>query len=533
MSQVTMTLSAPYAFRRSSILAKNVVSTSQPLATQAGLSMIGRGGNAVDAAIATAITLVVVEPTGNGVGSDAFAVVWSGGELHGLNASGRSPAAWDSARFAGCSEMPRRGWDSVTVPGAVSAWRDLSQRFGKLPFRTLFEPAVSYAEKGFPVSPVIAEQWRRGAEELHAHPGFAECFMPEGRAPRVGEQFRNPALARTLGEIAETNGESFYRGALAERVANFARRHDGALSEDDLAAHQNEWCKTITQPVGDAVLHEIPPNGQGIAACMALGILGALEIETLEPDSVDAWHLEIEAMKLALADAEAYVADPSSMTKVTAELLLDRDYLRSRARLIDRNRAQYFGPGTPRAGGTVCLAAADASGTMVSYIQSNYMGFGSGVVVPGTGISLQNRGHGFSLVPSHPNEVGPGKRPFHTIIPGFLTQDGAPLTAFCLMGGLMQAQGHVQIAMRLRVWGQDPQTAADAPRWRALGGLQVAVEAVGTEAVARGLSERGHEVVLETFDTSFSFGGAQIVQRLGDSYICGSDPRKDGQAAGF
>jgi len=511
-----------------------VVATSQPLAAQAGLQVLRDGGNAIDAALAAAICLVVVEPTGNGLGSDAFCIVWDGAALHGLNASGRSPRAWTPERFVGLGQMPKRGWDSVTVPGAVSAWRDLSRRFGRLPFASLFAPAISYAEQGFHVSPVIAEVWRRESEILREYPGFADVFLPGGRPPRPGEVFRNPALARSLRLVAETDGDSFYRGELADRMVQFAREHGGALAADDLAAHENTWCGTISQELGGVDLHEIPPNGQGIAALMALGMLRHLRIEDHEPDSVEALHLQIEAMKLAFADIAAYVSDPAAMTAVTVDHLLDADYLASRARLIDRARAQSYPAGAPADGGTVCVVAGDASGMMVSYIQSNYSGFGSGIVVPDTGISLQNRGSGFVLDDGHPNRVGPAKRPFHTIIPGFMTREGRAHAAFCLMGGPMQAQGHLQMFLRTQVWNQDPQTAADAPRWRVLEGNRVAIEAGASPDVVEGLSDRNHGLQREAPDSAFGFGGAQMIQRLGNgAYVAGSDPRKDGAAVGF
>ena len=429
--------------------------------------------------------------------------------------------------------MPHRGWDSVTTPGAVSAWVDLSRRFGKLPFARLFEPAVRYAEEGFLLSPVIAETWRRGAEELHAQPGFAEAFMPEGRTPRPGELYRNRPLARSLRLIAETHGESFYRGELAERVHAFAAQHGAALTADDFAAHRNDWPGTIQQAFGDAELHEIPPNGQGIVALMALGILREAGIEGCAVDSVAALHLQFEAIKLAFADADAYVSDIAHMRDVRPADLLAPAYLRSRAKTIDRARAQRFGAGAPTRGGTVCLATADETGMMVSYIQSNYSGFGSGIVVPGTGISLQNRGHGFSLTPGHPNEVGGGKRPFHTIIPGFVTTGGAPRMAFGLMGGPIQAQGHLQMFLRTQLWQQDPQTAASAPRWRFMSGTRVAVEPAAGADILSALGDMGHEIVVEVPEHSFGFGGAQLIHRLQDGYIAGSDPRKDGHAAGF
>jgi len=522
-----------YPSRRSPVLARNAVATSQPLATQAGIAMLAKGGNAVDAALAAAITLTVVEPTGNGLGSDAFCILWDGKALHGLNASGRSPAGWMPERFGALGAMPERGWETVTVPGAVSAWADLSARFGRLPFSDLFAPAIDHAERGFLVSPVIATLWQRGATELRDQPGFAAAFMPNGRAPRTGELFRIPALAASLRAIADTKGEAFYRGALAERIADFARRHDAALSTDDLARHRNDWCGTLSQGFGGVALHEIPPNGQGIAALMALGILAETDFTGLPPDSVEALHLEIEAIKLAFADLTAYVADAAHMTGVTPTDLLQPDYLRRRAKTIDRNRAQAFSPGKPDRGGTVCLAATDESGMMVSYIQSNYAGFGSGVVVPATGISLQNRGCGFVLEAGHPNRVGPSKRPFHTIIPGFVMQGAAPLMAFGLMGGAMQAQGHVQMVVRTMIWNQDPQTAADAPRWRFISSHDVAVEPTMGESAIAGLRERGHRITVEAPDSAFAFGGAQLIRRIEGGYIAGSDPRKDGCAIGF
>ena len=524
---------ARYPSRRSPVFARNMVAGSQPLAVEAGLQMLRNGGNALDAALATAIALVVVEPTGNGLGSDGFCILWDGKDLHGLNASGRSPAAWSPERFADRSQMPERGWESVTVPGAVSAWVDLSRRFGKLPFAALFEPAIRYAEDGFHVSPVIAYLWQRGAELLGKQPGFAEAFMPNGRAPAAGELFVNKPLARSLRLIAETEGESFYRGELAERIAAYAAEHGAVMTRDDLAAHKNDWCGTISQQFSSESLHEIPPNGQGIAALMALGILKHTDIANLAPDSTESWHLQIEAMKLAFADVNEYVADPHAMTGVTVPKLLDQNFLAQRAKLIKRGEAQIFGPGAPRNGGTVCLATGDASGMMVSFIQSNYAGFGSGVVVPGTGISLQNRGFGFSLKEGHPNYVAGNKRPFHTIIPGFIMAGAEPRMAFGLMGGPMQAQGHVQMFLRTQIWDQDPQTAADAPRWRVISGNKVAVETSGNAKELADLEARGHQLIHESPEEAFGFGGAQLVHRIPGGYVAGSDPRKDGMAAGY
>jgi gamma-glutamyltranspeptidase/glutathione hydrolase len=523
-----------YPSRRSAVLADNIVATSQPLAAQAGLAMLARGGNAVDAAIATAITLTLVEPSGNGLGSDAFAIIWDGAELHGLNASGRSPAAWTPERFAGQEKMPFRGWESVIVPGAVSAWVALSERFGKLPFADLFAPAIGYATDGFIVTPVIAELWRRAAADLGEYPGFAETFLPDGKSPKAGERFKNAPLARTLKLIADTKGEAFYRGELADAICGFAQEHGAALTQEDMAAHKADWCGTISKKFDDLELHEIPPNGQGIAALMALGILSHTSIRALEADDPQAYHLQIEAMKLALVDAETYVADGDHMSEVTSEALLDDAYLATRAALIDPAHAQDFGAGAPKNGGTVYLSAADSSGMMVSFIQSNYAGFGSGIAIPGTGISMQNRGAGFSLDPASPNVVGPGKRPFHTIIPGFLMGADGPLMSFGVMGGPMQAQGHVQMVLRTQLWGQDPQMAVDAPRWRVIDGRRIACEDKMRADILEALTTMGHDISLESPDNAFGFGGAQLICKLGEKgYAAGSDPRKDGCAVGF
>ena len=523
---------SPYGSRRSSVMADNIVATSQPLAAQAGLTMLARGGNAVDAALAAAIALTVVEPTGNGLGSDGFAILWDGKDLHGLNASGRSPAGWSPERFP--NGIPERGWDSVTVPGAVGGWVALSKRFGKLPFADLFEPAIRYASDGFIVSPVIATLWANGAKELHDQPGFADHFLRGGRAPLAGERFIRNGMARSLRLIAETEGEAFYRGELAEAMAADAAAHGAALTMDDLAAEEPDWCGTIDQSFDGLALHEIPPNGQGIAACMALGMLDQTAIRDLSPEDPKALHLMWEAMKLAFRDVDAYVADGNAMTGVTSADLLNADYLAKRAALIDPTRAQDFGAGAPKNGGTVYLCAADASGMMVSYIQSNYAGFGSGVVVPETGIHMQNRGLGFTTEDGHPNQVGPRKRPFHTIIPGFLMEGNDPRMAFGVMGGPMQAQGHLQMVLRTQIWGQDVQTAVDGPRWRATEGLGIACETAMPGAALQTLSDMGHKISLETPDAAFGFGGAQLIKRLdGGGYAGGSDPRKDGCAVGF
>jgi gamma-glutamyltranspeptidase/glutathione hydrolase len=521
----------PYPSQRMPILARNVVATSQPLAAQAGLRMLMKGGSAVDAVLAAAIALTVLEPTSNGIGSDAFAILWDGKKLYGLNASGRSPAAWTPDRFKGMQTMPMRGWDSVTVPGCIAAWVELSDKFGKLPFADLFEPAIQYAAGGFMVSPTIARLWANQAPELQAVPGFAEAFMPKGRAPLPGETFVFPDQARTLKLIAESRGEAFYKGELAEKITAHAKRHGGAMTMADLASPTLDWVEPLGQSYRGYTLHEIPPNGQGIGTLISLGILQNLDMASLPVDSADSLHVQIEAMKLAFADIYEYVSDPATM-RVKPSQMLDPEYLKQRARLIDMKKAQDPKFGMPPSGGTVYLTAADASGMMVSYIQSNYAGFGSGVVVNGTGISLQNRGYGFSLRPGHANIVAPRKRPFQTIIPAFVTKDGKPVMSFGLMGGSMQAQGHSQVMVRFADYQQNPQGAADAPRWRIDTGLTVGTEQGISPEVSAELIRRGHDLVpAERWSTDF--GRAQLIYKMDDGYLAASERRTDGQAVGF
>ncbi|HVR54034.1 MAG TPA: gamma-glutamyltransferase family protein [Pseudorhodoferax sp.] len=531
----------PYPSTRIPVFARNAVSTSHPLAAQAGLRMLWRGGSAVDAAIAAAAAMTLVEPVSNGLGSDAFCILWDGQQLQGLNASGRAPQAWSldyfERRYGRQAKPPRRGVDSVTVPGAVSAWVALHGRYGKLPFAELMAPAIEIAERGYLVPPVVAQKWAAGAPELAQQPGFAETFLPRGRAPRVGEWVAFPAMARALRAIGATQGRAFYEGEIAEAVTAFVQRHGGALAMADLAAHRAEWVTPLAQDYRGYTLHEIPPGGQGIAAQIALGILSHFELSALALDSAPAQHLQIEAMKLAFADVYRYVADAGM--EVTVEQMLDPAYLAARARLIDPRRAQDFGAGNPVQGGTIYLTAADESGMMVSFIQSNFSGFGSGVVEPGFGISLQNRGHGFGTNPDVPNRanlVGPGRRPFHTIIPAFLTQGGQPLMGFGVMGGNMQPQGHVQTLVRMIDWQQSPQAACDAPRWRVNEGLEINVEAAMDPATVAGLQALGHHVgVID--DPYQDFGAGQFLCRMGDpaveGYQIASDPRRDGLAAGF
>ncbi len=489
-----------------------------------------RGGNAVDAAIATAITLTVVEPNNNGVGSDAFAIVGNDAGLWGLNASGRSPSGWKPERFAGRANMPGMGWDSVTVPGAVSAWVALSERFGRLPFPQLFEAAIGYARDGFHVGPKTAYYWNLAAPHFKTFPDFVAHFLPHGRAPRAGELFRRPELVGTLEQIAQSRGESFYRGELAHRIVAASRDASGAMNQDDLAQHRADWVTPISQAYRDVALHEIPPNGQGLAAQIALAILNHFDLGASPADDERNIHLQIEAMKIAIRAAFEHFADEAAM-RVTPSELLGAAALSQLAATIGERAGRLPPVALPVGRDTVYLTTADADGMMVSMIQSNFRGFGSGIVIPGTGISMQNRGSGFVLDPSHPNCVGPRKRPYHTIIPGFVTQNGRPRMSFGVMGGHMQHQGHVQMVNRIFDHRQNPQAASDAPRWHVFPDFSVGVETGFPTAVASALEARGHLVRRDQHEATF--GGAQLIYKLEDGYCAASDHRKEGLAVGF
>lgn len=513
------------------ILAKNIVSTSQPLASQAGLRMMLKGGNAVDAAIASAVVLSVVEPTMNGIGSDAFVILWDGKKIRGLNASGRSPSTWTTEYFSKYKSMPDSGWDSVTIPGAVSGWVELSRKYGQLEFKELIEPAIEYAEKGFLVSPITAEIWPLLSKrfEKEKFPDFYKGFMQNNKAPKPGKLFKFPIQGKTLRLIAETEGEAFYSGILAKKIVEHAKNTGGAITFDDLESHTPTWEEPLTINFKGITLHEIPPNGQGIAALIMLGILKNYNLASYELDSVECLHLQIEAMKLAFVDVYQYISDPATL-KFDSSYLLKKDYLSKRAGLFSSKIAQNFNAGIPNIGDTVYLTTADVNGMMVSFIQSNYMGFGSGIVVPGTGITLQNRGNGFNLIEGHPNQVGPNKKPYHTIIPAFVTKNGNPLMSFGVMGGSMQPQGHAQMIIRIFQYGQNPQAAIDAPRWRVMNNLKIILESGFSNNIYRDLSHLGHHVSKELF---YQFGGAQAIFKLDDGYLGASDWRKDGQATGF
>jgi gamma-glutamyltranspeptidase/glutathione hydrolase len=530
--------SYPYPSRRSVIYARNVVAASHPLAVQAGMRVMQQGGNAIDAAVAVAAALTVVEPTANGIGSDAFAIVWANGKLHGLNASGYAPASLtaEAVRAKGYTEMPVNAWETVTVPGAVSAWAALNKRFGKLKLTEVLKPAVELARYGHPLSPSVGGGWNRVhkrygeilTDERFKH--WFETFAPEGRCPGIGEIWKCEAMASTLELLAETDCEAFYRGEIAKDIAAFAEKTGGYISEADLAEYYPEWVDTVSIDYRGYGVHEIPPNGQGMTALMALNVLKGFELEQARETERN-YHLQIEAMKLAFADAAAYIADRRYMTVTPGDLLSDA-YADERRKLIG-HMANEYGPGTPPRGGTVYFATADAEGNMVSFIQSNYMGFGSGLVVPRRGISLHNRGNNFSLVEGHPNCLAPRKKPYHTIIPGFLTKDSQPVGPFGVMGGFMQPQAHVQVVTNAVDFGLNPQAILDAPRWQWSKGKKITLESNINPALIDGLSQRGHEVSL-ALNGPGGMGRGQIIWRQPDGVYCaGSEPRADGMAAGW
>ena len=513
---------------------QGMVATSQPLAAQAGLEILKQGGNAVDAAIATAACLTVVEPTSNGIGSDAFALIWHEGKLHGLNASGAAPKSISPAavKKAGYEAIPKYGFIPVTVPGAPGAWAECNRKFGVLPLTQVLAPAINYARNGFPLTPTVAFYWQRAfniykdalqGEEFRS---WFDTFAPQGRAPYAGEVWRSEDHARTLEEIAATAGQSFYQGRLAEEIDRFSRRYNGYISGEDLADYRPEWVEPIGVNYRGYDVWEIPPNGQGLVALMALNILRDFSFPC--QDAL-AFHRQIEALKLAFADGMKYITDSRAMSP-TAEQLLSPEYAAQRRSLISDEAAMPVA-GTPPKGGTVYLATADSQGNMVSFIQSNYMGFGSGLVVPGTGIALQNRGHNFSLDPSHANVLAPGKRTYHTIIPGFITRQGRAVGPFGVMGGFMQPQGHLQVVMNAIDFGLNPQAALDAPRWQWLQDKTVLVEHHFPRDVAQQLSRRGHDIKVAL--DSGSFGRGQIIWRDQATGVLagGTDGRADGQVA--
>ena len=537
---------------RSEVIAtQGMAATSHPLASQVALDVLKRGGTAVDAAIAANATIGLMEPTGNGVGGDLFAIVWDAKakRLHGLNASGRSPQSLTLARLReelrklDTATIPPRGPLPVSVPGAVDGWFELHGKFGKLPMKELLQPAIRYARDGFPVTEVIAEGWVRNADRLKDYPNFAATFMPNGHAPAKGEIFRNPLLANTLSAIASGGRDAFYKGEIAQRIEKYMRANGGYLTAADLAAHRSEWVEPVSTNYRGYDVWELPPNTQGVAALQMLNILEAYDLKSLGFGSAEYLHLFVEAKKLAFEDRARYYADPE-FAKIPLKGLLSKDYAAKRRKLITDKAALEY-PVDPRAleqGDTIYMTVADAAGNMVSLIQSNYRGMGSGMTPDGCGFILQDRGEMFSLTDGHANVYAPGKRPFHTIIPAFITKDGKPWLSFGLMGGAMQPQGHVQIVVNLIDFGMNLQEAGDVPRVRHDGsseptdevmhdGGAVVLETGASAEVIKALQARGHKV---TVTNDGDFGGYQAIMRNAEGvYFGASESRKDGAAQGY
>lgn len=516
---------------------RGMVATSQPLGAQAGLEILRKGGNAIDAAIATAACMTVLEPTSNGIGSDAFALIWTKGELHGLNASGYAPKLMtiEAMREKGFSTVPKLGLEPVMVPGAPAAWAACIKRFGKLSLQEVLQPAIDYARSGYPVSEVVAQNWQRAFDEyatVRARPEFAHwfhTFAPQGRAPRAGELWKSEEMAETLTEIAKSNAEAFYKGELAEKIDHFSRQFGGFIRKEDLRDYHVDWVQPISVNYRGYDVWELPPNGQGLVTLIALKILNQFELPYKE--SPDTYHKLIEALKLAFTDGKKYITDPNYMDDEVAQLLSD-EHILDRAQLIGEKALQPAAGSLPK-GGTVYLAAADAEGNMVSYIQSNFKGFGSGMVVPGTAISLQNRGFDFSLNKDDANALEPRKKTYHTIIPGFLTKKGVPVGPFGVMGEYMQPQGQLQVITNSIDFHLNPQAALDASRWQWISDKKVLAEPDFPIAVAQELAGRGHEVTVAL--DSNSFGRGQIIWRNDETGVLvgGSEARADGVVAAW
>lgn len=525
----------PYASKRNTVYAKHgMVATSQPLAAQAGLEILQKGGNAVDAAIATAACLTVVEPTSNGIGGDAFAMVWMNQKLHGLNASGWSPKTMslESLQAHGYESMPRFGFAPVMVPGIPSAWAALSKRFGKLTLLECLAPAIRHAQEGYPLSPTLAHHWKSAYQGYQKHlqgsefQSFFDTYGMDGKAPEEGQIWSSPTHAKALRSIGETYAQSFYQGEIAKAIDAYSKAYDGWIQYDDLAQYQPEWVDPISIAYRGFDVWEIPPNGQGIAALEAIGILDRFDVAQM--DQATRIHTQIEAMKLAFKDAFAHVGEPRN-ARIDYQALLQSSYLDQQAKQI-HEQANRFEDITPYGSGTVYLASADQDGNMVSYIQSNYMGFGSGLVVPGWGIALQNRGHNFSMDPLHPNVVSGRKRSYHTIIPGFLTKNGRAVGPFGVMGGFMQPQGHLQVISNTIDLHLNPQSALDAPRWQWMKDQEVLVEEHMPLEIVEELTRRGHDVSVSNIPALF--GRGQIIWRDDQGvYAGGTEMRADGQIA--
>ncbi|MGH8443431.1 MAG: gamma-glutamyltransferase [Nevskiaceae bacterium] len=540
---------------RSEVIAQHgMAATSQPLATQVALDVLKAGGSAVDAAIAANATLGLMEPTGNGVGGDLFAIVWDPKtkKLHGLNASGRSPKALTLQYLQGKGKtIPPRGPLPVSVPGCVDGWFELHGKFGKLPMKRVLQPAIDYARNGHPLAETIAFSWARSVPVLSKFPGFTEQFTINGRAPTKGEIWKNPNLANTLEQVASKGRDAFYRGDIARIAAAYVKDQGGFLSYEDFAAHKSEWVEPVSTRYRGYDVWELPPNSQGIAALQMLNILEAYDLRKMGFGSPDYLHMLVEAKKLAFEDRAKYYADPQ-FAKVPVKELVSKRYAEARRKMIDPNvAAQRYDagdfriPGALREGDTIYLTTADASGMMVSLIQSNYRGMGSGMAPPGLGFILQDRGELFSLIPGQPNTYAPGKRPFQTIIPAFITKDGQPWLSFGVMGGDMQPQGHVQIVVNLIDFGMNLQEAGDAPRAYHTGsseptgelmedGGRLNLESGFPRETVRELVRRGHRI---SSVLGGEYGGYQAIKAenspSGRVYVGASESRKDGQAAGY
>ena len=529
-------VSATTVAGRSTVYApRGMAATSQPLASSVALEILMAGGNAIDASVAAAAVLNVVEPHMTGIGGDMFAILWSAeeGRLVGLDASGRAGSLMtpEALREKGHDDIPYRGPESITVPGALSGWAALLEEYGTLSLAEALAPAIRIAEEGFPVSPIIAGQWRGNRSVLQRYEGAAETYLIDGeRGPDAGEWFRNPDLAQTFRTVAEGGQEAFYGGDLGARMVEHIQAEGGYITLDDLRAQQVSWVDPISVDFRGYTVWELPPSGQGVAALQMLKILESYDLEGMGHNSAEYLHHLIEAKKLAFADLARYVADPDHM-EVSVESLLEDSYIDARRALIDPTRAmERPEPGVAvTQSETIYLTVADSEGNMISFINSIFEYFGSGVVVPGTGFAMQNRAAGFTLEDGHPNQVAPGKRPFHTIIPGFVTKDGDPWMSFGLMGGAMQPPGHTQLLLNLLVFDMDVQEAIDAPRFRHYNGFNVRVEAPITFEVRAALEAMGHDI---TQAGGGAFGGAQAIIRLPQGWAAGSDPRKDGMAIG-
>jgi gamma-glutamyltranspeptidase / glutathione hydrolase len=537
---------------RSEVIATHgMAATSHPLVSQVALDVLKRGGTAVDAAIAANATLGLMEPTGNGVGGDLFAIVWDAKtkKLYGLNGSGRSPKSLSfetmqaELRKLGSKTIPRRGPLPVSVPGTVDGWFELHARFGKLPMEELLQPAIAYAREGFPVTEVIAEGWAANAKLLADCPNYRQTFMPQGRAPAKGEIFRNPLLADTLSRIAAGGRDAFYKGDIAQRIEKYMRANGGYLTAADLAAHRSEWVEPVSTNYRGYDVWELPPNTQGVAALQMLNILEAYDLKSMGFGSAEYLHLFVEAKKLAFEDRARFYADPD-FARIPLHGLLSKAYAAKRRALLGPKAALEY-PTDAQAleqGDTIYMTVADAAGNMVSLIQSNYRGMGSGMTPDGCGFILQDRGELFSMTPGHASVYAPGKRPFHTIIPAFVTKDGKPWLSFGVMGGAMQPQGHVQILVNLIDFGMTLQQAGDVPRVRHDGsseptdehmsdGGEVILEQGYSPDVVKALEARGHKVKVAN---DGDFGGYQAILRNAEGvYFGASESRKDGAAQGY